>query len=48
MPLPPPFSIYQNPAKDQALTALPPVAALLLINFLSRPLDLTVYSSHCV
>ena len=23
-----PFSIFQNPAKDQALAALPPVAAL--------------------
>ena len=29
-PLPPLFSIFQNPAKDQALAALPPVAALLL------------------
>ena len=28
-PLLPPFSIYQNPAKDQALDALPPVAALV-------------------
>jgi hypothetical protein len=27
--LPLPFSISQNPAKDQALAALPPVAALL-------------------
>jgi len=30
-PLPLAFSIAQNPAKDQALAALPPVAALLLV-----------------
>jgi hypothetical protein len=28
-PLPLPFSISQNPAKDQAFAALPPVAALM-------------------
>jgi hypothetical protein len=29
--LPPLFSISQNPAKDQAMAALPPVAALMFI-----------------
>ena len=29
LPHPPPFSISQNPAKEQALAALPPVAALI-------------------
>ena len=29
-PLPPLFSVSQNPAKDQALAALPPVAALIM------------------
>ena len=29
--LPPPFSISQNPAKDQALVALSPVAALMRV-----------------
>ena len=34
LPLPPPFSISQNPAKDQALAALPPVAVpIFTINF---------------
>ena len=28
-PMLPPFSIFQNPAKDQALAALPPMVALL-------------------
>ena len=34
LPLPLLFSISQNPAKDQALAALPPVAVLLLIYFI--------------
>ena len=29
---PTPFSIFQNPAKDQALATLPPMAALMDIN----------------
>ena len=34
-----PFSIYQNSAKDQALAALPPVAALLDINCPERQIQ---------
>ena len=40
-PLPPTFSFSQNPAKVQALTALPPVAALKMIKEFNNPLDQT-------
>ena len=32
LPPPPPFSVLQNLVKDQALVALPPVAALMTVN----------------
>ena len=36
-PLPPPFSISQNPSKDQALANLPSVAALNFNELGSQP-----------
>ena len=44
-PLPPPFSISQNPSKDQALANLPSVAALNFNELGSQPKLAKIFDS---
>ena len=44
--LPPPFSISQNPAKDQALAALPPVVALYPKLYIPSTLNIDFIQWH--